>query len=263
LLDAPTGREASRLAAGHGRVWALASAGPYLAAACGDGHLRVWNAGQQILELNDDVTLTWAVAITEDGSLMAASDTNGHVRVWSLPDGELRWDHDAKAGRVRSLAVSAEADLVAAAGGDGVVRTWTLSTGEERGDLPVPGWARTVAFDPSGSRLAVGAGNGDVYVHRLGVADAATVLRGHRGRVLMLGFSEDGSGLASTAADGTVRRWALDGGDTRRGRSSAHVRVDASGQCAAFDARTGSVVVGSAGGTALLRLDDGERGASE
>ncbi|MFI9487376.1 NB-ARC domain-containing protein [Promicromonospora sp. NPDC052451] len=263
LLDAVTGQETSRLAAGHGRVWALASSGSYLAAACGDGLLRVWDAGQQILELNDDVVLTWAVAITEDGSLLTASDTNGQVRVWSLPDGELRWDHDAKAGRVRSLAVSAEADLVAAAGGDGVVRTWTLSTGEERGDLPVPGWARTVAFDRSGSRLAVGAGNGDVYVHRLGVAEPSAVLRGHRGRVLMLGFSGDGSWLASTAADGTVRRWALDGDDARRGHDSVQVRVDASGQCAAFDARTASVVVGSAGGTALLKLNDDERGVSE
>lgn len=263
LLDAATGREMSRLTAGHGRVWALASAGAYLAAACGDGHLRVWNAGQQILELNDDVVLTWAVAITEDGSLMTASDTNGHVRVWSLPDGELRWDHDAKAGRVRSLAVSAEADLVAAAGGDGVVRTWALSTGDERGDLPVPGWARTVAFDTPGSRLAVGTGSGDIYVHRLDVAEAEAVLRGHRGRVLMLGFSEDGSWLASTAADGTVRRWALGSDAARREHSSAQIRVDASGQCAAFDARTGSVIVGSAGGTALLILDKDERGASE
>ncbi|MFI2486869.1 NB-ARC domain-containing protein [Promicromonospora kroppenstedtii] len=260
LLDAPTGRETTRLAAGQGRVWALASAGPYLAAACGDGLLRVWNAGQQILELNDDVVLTWAVAITDDGSLMTASDTSGHVRVWSLPDGELRWDHDAKAGRVRSLAVSAEADLVAAAGGDGVVRTWALSTGEERTDLPVPGWARTVTFDRSGSRLAVGAGNGDVYIHQLGAAEAETVLRGHRGRVLMLGFAEDGSWLASTAADGTVRRWSLDG-ETAGRPGSVQVRVDASGQCAAFDARTASVVVGSAGGTALLRLSENERGA--
>ncbi|WP_423463362.1 NB-ARC domain-containing protein [Promicromonospora sp. MS192] len=263
LLDAATGHEVSRLAAGHGRVWAVASAGPYLAAACGDGRLRVWAAGQQILELNDDVVLTWAVAITEDGSLMTASDTNGHVRVWSLPDGELRWDHDAKAGRVRSLAVSAEADLVAAAGGDGVVRTWTLSTGVERGDLSVPGWARTVAFDPSGARLAVGAGNGDVYVHRLGVSEPEAVLRGHRGRVLMLGFSEDGSWLASTAADGTVRRWALDGGDAQHGRGAVQVRVDASGQCAAFNPRTASVVVGSAGGTTLLKLREDERGSSE
>lgn len=263
LLDAATGQETSRLAAGHGRVWALAAAGPYLAAACGDGHLRVWNAGQQILELNDDVALTWAVAITEDGSLMAASDANGHVRVWSLPDGELRWDRDAKAGRVRSLAVSAKADLVAAAGGDGVVRTWTLSTGEERGDLLVPGWARTVTFDPSGARLAVGAGNGDVYVHRLGVPDAEAVLRGHRGRVLMLGFSEDGSWLASTAADGTVRRWALDGADTLPRRGAVQVRVDASGQCAAFDPRTASILVGSAGGTTLLTLHEDERGIRE
>ncbi|AKU18601.1 hypothetical protein VV02_03420 [Luteipulveratus mongoliensis] len=263
LHNPTTGQEHSRLAAGHGRVWALAAAGPYLAAACGDGRLRVWRGSTQTLELNIDVELTWDVAITRDGTLMAASDTNGHVRVWSLPDGHLRWDHAANAGRVRSLALSADADLVAAAGGDGVVRTWTLSTGEPHQAVSVPGWARTVAFDPKGSRLAVGAGNGDIYLHQVGQADADIVLGGHRGRVLMLGFAVDGSWLTSVAADGAVRRWSLDSDDPADACCVADVRVDASAQCAAFDATTASVVVGSANGIALLGFGVDEQGVHE
>ena len=251
LHDTADGTETSVLAAGTGRVWALASAGPYVSAACGDGRLRVWRDSEPLLELNRDVLLTWAVAISEDGRHLTASDTNGHVRMWSLPDGFLQWDQDAKAGRVRSLSVSARTNTVAAAGGDGVVRTWDLSTGEERATLSVPGWARAVALDHQGSRIAVGAGTGDIYLHDDASDEPSVTLAGHRGRVLMLGFSADGASLVSAAADGTARRWALDG----RG-GSAQLRVDASAQCAAYDPSTRHAAVASAAGTLLLRVAD-------
>lgn len=245
--DPETGHEMVRLDAGHGRVWALASTGPYLAAACGDGLLRVWNDRRLMLELNQDVTLTWAVAITPAADRLVASDTNGHVRAWSLPSGDLIWDRDARAGRVRSLTVSGTAALVAAAGGDGVVRVWDLQSGEERQSINVPGWARTVAFDPDGRRLAVGAGTGDIYVHTIGSADTPMRLAGHRGRVLSLGFADDSDLLASTAADGTVRRWRLED------QTSFQIRVDASGQTGALSSGT-TAVVASAAGAVLLHL---------
>ncbi|MGL5810671.1 MAG: WD40 repeat domain-containing protein [Nocardioides sp.] len=254
--DANTGATASALPAGTGRVWALASSGSYVAGACGDGRLRVWHDHQLVHEFNDDVTLTWAVQISQDATLMAASDTNGHVRVWTLPDGRLVWDHDAAAGRVRSLSISASAGLIAAAGGDGTVRMWTLAEGEERETIKVPGWARTVTFDRLGERLAIGTGTGDIYVHRLGTAEDPVHLQGHQGRVLLLGFSDDGAWLISTAADGTARRWPLEEG------TAFQVRVDASGQCAALDPSTMDLLVASASGQVLIRLGSGTTGAT-
>ena len=251
LHDAATGTEISVLPAGTGRVWALASADPYVSAACGDGRLRVWQGTEPILELNQDVLLTWAVAISEDGRHLVASDTNGRVRMWSLPDGALQWDQEAKAGRVRSLSVSAEANIVAAAGGDGVVRTWDLSTGDERATISVPGWARAVALGHQGTRIAVGAGTGDIYLYDEASAEPSATLAGHRGRVLMLGFSVSDALLVSAAADGTVRRWSLNGSG-----STAQVRVDASAQCASYDPSTGHAAVASAAGTILLHVAD-------
>lgn len=246
--DSTTGQVVARLEAGHGRVWAVASSGPFVAAACGDGLLRVWQDQSLILELNQDVTLTWAVAITADGDRMVASDTNGHVRAWSLPSGEILWDHDAQAGRVRSLALTGMSDLAAAAGGDGIVRIWKLSTGDERGIVEVPGWARTVAFDDAGSRLAVGAGTGDIYMYPLNDSSRPIPFLGHRGRVLMLGFDEGSDALVSAAADGTVRRWRIED------QVGFQVRVDASGQCAAFDGKNGGVAIAGPTGATLLHL---------
>lgn len=254
LHDRRSGERSSTLVAGAGRVWSLAAAQEYLAGACGDGRIRIWRGGDLLHELNHDVTLTWAVRISEDGSLLAASDTNGHVRVWTLPDGDLVWDHDAAAGRVRSLSISATSDLLAAAGGDGVVRVWTLSTGAEQESLKVPGWARTVAFDSIGERLAVGAGTGDIYIHRPTSAEALHHLPGHRGRVLMLGFNPDGSHLVSAAADGTARRWHV------ANNESFQLRADASGQCATFDPASMSVLVASASGAVLMNLDPNTEG---
>jgi WD40 repeat protein len=202
---------------------------------------------RRIVTAGEDAT----VRTHEDGRHLVASDTNGHVRMWSLPDGTQQWDQEAKAGRVRSLSVSAETNIVAAAGGDGVVRTWDLSTGDERATVSVPGWARAVALDHQGSRIAVGGGTGDIYLYDDASVEPSVTLAGHRGRVLMLGFSIDDASLVSAAADGTVRRWSLDG----RG-GSAQVRVDASAQCASYDPSTGHAAVASAAGTLLLRVAD-------
>ncbi|MCQ4083989.1 hypothetical protein NGB36_26230 [Streptomyces sp. RB6PN25] len=76
-------------------------------------------------------------------------------------------------------------------------------------------------------------------------------LAGHTGRILMLGFAEDGDGLVSAAADGTVRLWSLS-----EQRQTAEVRVDASLHCAGFERATGQVLVGSAAGVVALTIND-------
>jgi hypothetical protein len=106
-------------------------------------------------------------------------------------------------------------------------------------------------LDHQGSQIAVGAGTGDIYLYDDASAEPSITLAGHRGRVLILGFSADDASLVSAAADGTARRWTLDGQG-----GSAQVRVDASAQCASYDLSTGHAAVASAAGTLLLRVAD-------
>lgn len=252
LCDPHTMVVRRRISAEPGRVWSLAASGDYVAAACGDGGVRVWSLTDATFatHLNVGERRSWAVAVAPSGELLAASDSTGHVRVWQLPSGKLLWEQDAKAGRVRSLAFNGNANLLAAAGGDGVVRLWQASTGQPLSDdLDVSGWARTVALDGAGARLAVGTGTGDIHVHHLGSGLPIRHLVGHNGRVLMLGFTSHTDQLVSAAADGTARQWSLS-----RQEQIAQVRVDAAGQCAAFDAIHGGVLVGSAAGLAALTI---------
>ncbi|MGQ0773883.1 MAG: NB-ARC domain-containing protein [Pseudonocardiales bacterium] len=252
VWDAVTAESRRRLRAAAGRVWSLAGNRHHVAAASGDGLVRVWSLRDEggRLTFNDDQVRTWSVAVAPEAEHLAASTGTGHVRLWDLRSGELRWERDAHAGRVRSIAFDDGGDLLAACGGDGVVRVWHAPTGDPVTEFANPaGWARTVALDPSGKRLAVGSGTGEVYVRDIAADEFVAHLPGHTGRVLMVGFTQDPDRLVSAAADGTVRIWSL-----AEQHQVAEVRVDASLQCAAFDPLTGRLLAGSAAGVAMLTI---------
>lgn len=254
LIPASPQEAPRRLRAGHGRVWSLAAGGEYIAAACGDGRVRAWSwrDEQWRRTLNEDTARTWAVALAQAVPRVAASTGDGHVRCWDLPSGELLWSQDVRAGRLRAIAFDDAGELLAACGGDGSVHVWRAQTGEHVSRFSnAAGWARTVALDATGTRAAVGSGTGDITVRDLSGDRFTTHLPGHTGRILMLGFADDGDGLVSAAADGTVRLWSL-----REQRQKAEVRVDASLHCAAFDGPTKQVLVGSAAGVVALTVNE-------
>ncbi|MEZ0094120.1 WD40 repeat protein/transcriptional regulator with XRE-family HTH domain [Streptacidiphilus sp. EB129] len=261
LVDLPTAVPRRELQCGVGRVWSATAGGQHLAAACGDGSVRVWALDDEswTLLLNDDVHRSWSVALPQSGTRLAASTGDGRIRCWNLPTGELLWEQQAHAGRVRSLAFDAAGDLLAASGGDGTVHLWDGRTGRHLTRFVNPGgWARAVALDAAGSRIAVGSGTGEVHIRDVHTEQFVGHLTGHAGRVLMLAFTDDADRLVSAAADGTVRAWSLS-----LQRQLAEVRVDASLNCAAASSAAGSVLVGSAAGSAALRLVLGDAAADQ
>ncbi|MGW5456792.1 NB-ARC domain-containing protein [Nocardia sp. NPDC003979] len=250
-----SGTKCATMQVSPGRIWSLACAANYIAAACGDGqvHLRSTTDPAWSLVLNHEARRTWAVTIAGSGTRVAASARDGLVRVWSLPAGDLIWETRTAAGRIRSLSFDDEGSILAAACGDGTARLWN-SHGELLTVVPAAGgWSRTVALDPAGSRLAVGAGTGTIIVRDTGTGETVAELSGHAGRVLMLGFLDDH--VVSVAANGTARWWSL--------TESRHceVRVDASCQAAAFEPARGRVTIASAGGMTTLTVPQSAMGA--
>ncbi|MFF1787681.1 NB-ARC domain-containing protein [Kitasatospora sp. NPDC058243] len=259
LLGLPMASRHRELRGGAGRVWSMAAGGSHLAAACGDGAVRVWSLNDETwsLQLNQDVARSWAVAIPFSGTRLAASTGDGRVRCWDLPSGTLLWEHQAHAGRVRSLAFDTDGDLLAAAGGDGTVHLWDARTGRHLTRLVNPGgWARAIAIDADGRRLAIGSGTGEIHIRDIHSEQFVAHLPGHSGRVLMVTFLDDPDRLVSAAADGTVRAWSIS-----QQQQLVEVRVDATLNCATADPCTARVLVGSAAGTALLRLGETELAA--
>lgn len=245
-----------RLDGGGGRVWALDAAADYMAAACGDGSVRVWSLSDASWSavLAEDEPRTWAVAVDPAGRSIAASSGSGTVSMWDLPAGRLRWRRDAHLGRVRTIAFDGSGRYLVTGGGEGYARSWDPATGEQMSEFrSSAGWIRTVGVDEAGTRIAVGLGSGDVSVHDVARGGPPLHLFGHGGRVLAAAFVADDE-LVTAAADGTVRLWSLDAQ-----RQLAQVRIDAWLQCASVDRRTGSVLAGSSAGVVLLRLRRGPR----
>lgn len=249
-----SGAVRSRLSAGDGRVWSLAAAGAHVAATCGDDTVRVWGGEgfELIVDLGTGAGRTWAVVLDRAGTRLAASSADGTVRVWDLLSGSSVACWAAHSGRIRSMAFDASGDLLATAGGDGTARLWRVSELEcvaEIADHHV--WARCVDLDDAGRRLAVGYGPGEIHVHDVITQRRLAKLRGHNGRVLMLGLGAGRGQIVSAAADGTVRVWSIE-----ESMELAQVRVDASLNCAAFDSVSRTALVGSAGGVAAIRMPD-------
>jgi WD40 repeat protein len=69
----------------------------------------------------------------------------------------------------------------------------------------------SLAFSPSGTRLATGSQDRMVRVWNPETGDELLVLRGHTGTVMSLAWSPDGVTLASGSYDGTVRLWTAPG----------------------------------------------------
>lgn len=242
------------LRGGIGRIWALASAGTAVAAACGDGSVTVWTGPpvddqHPARTLVSDAGRAWDVDLSPDGRLLAGSFGRGTVAVWRVEDGHQLWQQAAHHGRIRSLVFDAGGTKIVSGGADGATRVWNADNGDlEAERLAASGWVRAVAIDGGGEYVVSGLGSGDLVIGTADGSGAASHLFGHAGRVLDLAFLADGR-LVSAAADGTVRVWSR-----TENRQLAQIRVDSSLQCAKIHAASGRVVVSSSTGVLALKV---------
>ena len=173
---------------------------------------------------------------------------------------------------VQSVAVDPDGELIAAGNNDQTLRLWDASSGElvreveltrpREVDPTRPTSVGTVAFDPSGTRIAVGSSDGTLEVidakngRRIG-----TVMQ-HPGAVSSVAFGHDGQWIATGDSKGTVRVW-----DLVEGTSFKPIAADANARgpvakSVAFS-RTADVVASANGfGVRLLDARSGDTLAS-
>ncbi|MFO0826773.1 MAG: serine/threonine-protein kinase [Phycisphaerales bacterium] len=115
--------------------------------------------------------------------------------------------------RVRSLAFSPDGSLLAAAGEDRELRLYSVATGEilARRDNLVMVTSRSFAFSPDGTSIAAPFADGCARV--MSVPTLSTIVKLPTGKEesLCVAYSPDGSRLATTARDKTLRLWSIDG----------------------------------------------------
>ena len=199
--------------------------GHLLAAAYGDGYVRLWNpvtgqaAGAPLPADTGPAGGVNGLAFSPDGKLLATAGGDGYVRLWNPATGQavgapLPAD-TGPVGGVNGVAFSPDGKLLATAGVDNTVRLWNpatqravgaplLASTNPRGGGGVYG----VAFSPDGTLLAAADGDGYVRVWNpvTGQAVGALFLAVANKGVLGVAFSPDGT-LATADGDGTVRLW--------------------------------------------------------
>jgi WD40 repeat protein len=167
----------------------------------------------------------WAVTATPHGKRTAWFDKDGTIHVAGTDGKVLRqfraplkpWEKPPDYPPVLALAPDGKW-LASWEWPDNGVHVWDVTTGKRYRRLPgrdLGGLDFTkmrrlcLAFAPDGRTLAVGAmANGhDVELWELASGKVRQVLRGHRGPVAALAFSEDGRLLASGSEDTTVLVW--------------------------------------------------------
>jgi len=185
---------------------AFSPSGGYLAAGTSEARVLVWNTGSRALvatmALPQPVT---TVAWDGDGRL-AAADADGTASLWTLPSPVLLAGNSSA-----SVAYSPDGTTMAVGGTS--LELWSAASRTLIASRPLPAaaYVNAIAFAPTGDYLAVAYGNGTAQL--LDARTLAPVSKPFtatsKGSVESVAYSPDGSTIATSADDGSVRLWSV------------------------------------------------------
>ena len=219
LWDVATGELQATIAAHEGEAYArfTPDGRRLISAGRKDGMVKLWDVAthHQIKAIKAIENLLENLAISPDGKTLATTGGDGSVRLWNLADlSAQRTILVRRGGAVYGLAFSADGTRLATgdagSGGFGLLRLWNPSSGAPRNQFQGREHdhdIQAVSF-LAGDRIIASA---DSAAH-LKLWDAATGqvlvgLLGHTEKIWGLSLSPDGTTLASTSSDGTVKLW--------------------------------------------------------
>jgi WD40 repeat protein len=176
------------------------------------GYLRRQTEGTPLILRSPGGLLT-SVTWSPHGSWLATGSADGTARVWEAATGRERLTvrHGRRLGAVAWSPAGGRFATV----GDGVVRVWDARTAQAALELKGAS-AQAIAWGPDGSRLATASLDGTVRIWDSATGRELLTVRGGPGGIqdgpaviqtASVTWSPDGSRLAATAPDATVRVW--------------------------------------------------------
>jgi eukaryotic-like serine/threonine-protein kinase len=203
-------------------VTGLAAIGDAVAAASGEGVVRVWSTadGRLVSTLEAPGAAITRVAASASGGALAGGSAEGTVMVWNTATRRLAWRQEVHGGNVAALTFNPASGTLVSGGGDQRLAVLDARSGRILRYLePKNGSVRSLAFDRSGRRLAL-AGWWRAQVWNL--EDARPEPEGPSQGVWRADISPDGRLLATCdERGGPVRVWDLDP-DSRITRARPH-----------------------------------------
>ncbi|MEO7732855.1 MAG: hypothetical protein ABIY55_17960, partial [Kofleriaceae bacterium] len=231
----------------------------------GDGTVRIWKAatGAPIRELKyqGSSATKWSYyAVAMSSHLVAAVDVTGKaVHVWDAETGTQVAELANDGAEMQLLAFSADGHWLATSGLD-EVRVFDTSTWGGAATITGPR-VRSLSFDPTRPRLAVGTGDGLASIWEIPSGVLVRRLRGGGASVDAIAFSRDGVLVATASRDGTEQVWDAASGGLRTQLNSHHdmiyaVEFSATGALWLSAGADGAVVVSNvATGIPIARLE--------
>jgi WD40 repeat protein len=259
--------------------------GTRIVTASNDKTARIWDArsGRELVVLRGHDDWVWFARFSPDAARIVTGSLDGTARLWDAASGQLiqvlrgagsqvvdgvfagadlylrsnaktvtRWS--AETGQPRGIIATHAAPVIAIA----IDRNARIASASTDGDVQIHSPSgvlvatlaaqlalRRAAFSPDGTRLAL-AGAAEVQVWDIETGHRLATMRGHNGAVTSLGFTPDGSRLASSSDDGTVRLW-----DAATGQPLALVPSLDGVQWLAFSRDGSRIAIGGAGGASV------------
>jgi eukaryotic-like serine/threonine-protein kinase len=150
--------------------------------------------------------LVVSVAFHPDGRHLAAGDGFGETAIWDLETGRLVRVLRGHSHGINRVLYNRDGSRLITSSWDGTVRIWDPETGQQLRELPQSAMLFSPDLSPDGRQIAT-ADREVVRIWNAATGQCERELRGHSGRVWCVLFSPDGTRVATTSEDRTLRLW--------------------------------------------------------
>ncbi|GAA1805664.1 hypothetical protein GCM10009682_29400 [Luedemannella flava] len=189
----------------------ISPGGDIIAAAAGDGTVRMWDPhGRPLPSLDGHPDEVAALAFRPDGRLLAAAARNISVTLWDLARRKAATDARFVAGHgaTTDVVYSPDGRLMATA----TLGLWVWDVSDPASPVDLnehfkDGFATSLAFTPDGRQLVAGAADGMIRTWDVGTGEVTNQTPSGQGALQDIAVSPDGSVIATAGDSRTVALW--------------------------------------------------------
>ncbi len=230
LYDTPTHQEGNLLTDYMSEVESIAFSrdGRMIASGSVDGPITLWDRRTGALTtFTGHTDIVWSVVFSPDGKTLASDSRDGTIRLWDAITGEQKWTLTKDPKSASMLSFTPDGGTIVSVSWAEKISLWDSITSKHKKTFALhPDCAVTgAAFSSDGETVAIGSGNGTIYIHDLNTGELKLTLTGHKVHIDQLAFSHDGKTLATASfEDKIIRLWDAHTGEHKKTFTIPHAR---------------------------------------